>query len=222
MYLSIIVKMLAGFIGLLVIIRIVGKKSFSHITPYDLIYTLVLGGIIAPALYNKEVHIGHVLFAMVAWGLLTYTVETLVQKNNNFTKQIKGKPAVLIEDGKLNLIELHKNHLEMEQLRALLRTQNCFSLENAEFALLEISGSLSVIQKAESKSVPTYLLVNERKIQENALNSIGKNKEWLVANLAKEGYPDVEQIAYAEWSKKDGFYVQKYSDAKKDRPRIDN
>lgn len=222
MYLSIITKMVAGFIGLLIIIRVVGKKSFSHITPYDLIYTLVLGGIIAPALYNKEVHIGHVLFAMALWGLLIYIVETLVQKNNNFTKQIKGKPAVLIENGKLNLAELHKNHLEMEQLRALLRTKSCFSLENAEFALLEISGSLSVIQKSESQSVPTYLLVNERKIQEHALYSIGKNKEWLITNLTKKGYPDVEQIAYAEWSKKNGFYIQKYADAKSNQPRIDN
>lgn len=222
MYVSIITKMIAGFVGLLVIIRVVGKKSFSHITPYDLIYTLVLGGIIAPALYNQEVHIGHILFAMAIWGLLIYVIETLVQKNNNFTKQIKGKPAVLIEDGQLNLVELHKNHLEMEQLRALLRTQNCFSLENAEFALLEISGSLSVIQKSENKSVPTYLLINERKIQEHALHSIGKNKEWLMTHLKKEGYTNLKEIVYAEWSEKNGLYVKKYSDSKHNRPRIDN
>lgn len=222
MYLSVVVKMVAGFIGLLVVMRVVGKKSFSHITPYDLIYTLVLGGIIAPGLYSKDVHIGHILFAMAIWGLLIYFVEVSVQKNNNFTKQVKGKPAVLIEDGQLNLAEIRKNHIEMEQLRALLRSQNCFSLENAEFALLEISGSLSVIPKTEGKPVPTYLLINEKKVQMHALNSIGKNREWLITNLERKGYTNLDEIVYAEWSEKNGLYVKKYTDSQHNRPRIDN
>ncbi|WP_373689645.1 hypothetical protein [Priestia megaterium] len=50
LFLTILIKLLLGLISLLVEIRIVGKRSFSKIIPYDLIYTLVLAGSITPGL----------------------------------------------------------------------------------------------------------------------------------------------------------------------------
>ncbi|WP_431803396.1 DUF421 domain-containing protein [Halobacillus andaensis] len=221
LYLTIAIKLLFGLVGLLLLMRIVGKKSFSHVTPYDLVYTLILGGIIIPTLYDPSIHVGHILFAMVIWGGLIYTMEVLEQRNKLMTRKIKGKPSVLMEDGELNLKEIKKNHLEMEQLRVLLRQQNCFSIRDAEFVLLEIDGTVSVIKKTEDKPFASYLVINEGRIQKHALESIEIDEPWLLATIEKEG-ARVDDIIYGEWSKRDGLYLKRYADSKEEPFRLDN
>lgn len=44
MVFSITMKLVFGLIGLLLVVRLFGKKSMSEVTPFDLVYTLVLGG----------------------------------------------------------------------------------------------------------------------------------------------------------------------------------
>lgn len=82
MYVQIASKLIVGLISLLIVIRLLGKKTLSEITPFDLIYTLVLGGILEEALYDDKIHVGHFLFAVILWGIMIYLIETVVQKND--------------------------------------------------------------------------------------------------------------------------------------------
>lgn len=52
MIFSITMKLVFGLIGLLLVVRLLGKKSMSEITPFDLVYTLVLGGILEESTYD--------------------------------------------------------------------------------------------------------------------------------------------------------------------------
>ncbi|MFL2100146.1 DUF421 domain-containing protein [Desemzia sp. FAM 23991] len=211
MFVTIGIKLLVGLVGLLIVMRTLGKKAMSEITPFDLIYTLVLGGILEESIYDDAVHAGHILFALAVWGMLIYGIEVFVQKNDEINHIVKGKPSVLIQNGQLNEEELGKNHMEMEQLRALLRSQNCFSLEEARYVILETGGEVSVMKKSDVESILTVLLIDEGQMEEKTLKSIGKEKNWLLEELSNAGYPDPEKIIYAEWSQENGLYVVPYS-----------
>lgn len=45
-YVDIGLKLLFGLIALLVVIRLLRKKEMSQLTPFDFIYSIVLGGIL--------------------------------------------------------------------------------------------------------------------------------------------------------------------------------
>ncbi|MBM6613342.1 DUF421 domain-containing protein [Desemzia sp. RIT804] len=210
MFVSIGIKLIVGLMGLLLVMRILGKKTMSEITPFDLVYTLVLGGILEESLYDDAIHIGHILFALLIWGILIYCIEVFVQKNDKANQLVKGKPSVLVNDGKLNVQELEKNHMEMEQLRALLRNQDCFSLKEAKHVILETGGEVSVMKNTEVESVLTILLIDEGQVEINSLRSIGKDESWLREKLTKEGYDNPKKIIYGEWSKESGFYIVPY------------
>lgn len=111
---------------------------------------------------------------------------------------VQGEPSVLIEKGKLNIKELKENYLDMEQLRAILRQHNCYSIHEVYYAILEINGSLTVIPK-EKKEIPTFLLVEEGAIKFKTLNGLGKSVEWLRTTLVEMGYSNIEEIIYCEW-----------------------
>ncbi len=99
---------------------------------------------------------------------------------------------------KLNIKELKENYLDMEQLRAILRQHNCYSIHEVYYAILEINGSLTVIPK-EKKEIPTFLLVEEGAIKFKTLNGLGKSVEWLRTTLVEMGYSNIEEIIYCEW-----------------------
>lgn len=84
MYIGIASKLLIGSIGIFILLRIMGKKAMSELTPFDLIYILLLGAVVEEAIYDDMVNVLHVIFAVVLWGLFVYFIEKSLQKQTNF------------------------------------------------------------------------------------------------------------------------------------------
>lgn len=100
-------------------------------------------------------------------------------------------------------------------------------IKEVEYALLETSGTLSVLKNAKcsavtpdmlninpQQNVPSVLMVDEGKIMEKTLARNGKSKEWLLSHLKNEGYSNIKNIFYAEWSEQNGFYIKTYDECK--------
>lgn len=218
---SITVKIVVGLLALLIVVRLLGKKELSQITPFDFVYLLVLGGLLEESVYDDLVSIWEVLYTIALWGILIYLIEQIVRKFDKTRTLIKGEPSVIINDGELDIKMLKKNKLESEQLRTMLRQQGIFSINEVKYAILEPSGQLSVLKNEQESTVTPemlsirakkaslhHLLVDEGKIEKKALKYIGKNEDWLRAKLSEKGYNDLSKIYYAEWSKVDGFTVK--------------
>lgn len=198
MYIGISSKLITGAIGIFILLRIMGKKTMSELTPFDLIYILLLGAVVEEAIYDDKVNVLHVLFAIVIWGLFVYAIEKALQHTDKFSTFIEGEPAILIEKGRLNLKELDANFFDIEQLRSMLRQNNVYSIADVYYAILEVNGNLTVITKDEAV-VPSALLIEFGTIQENTLNYIMKDELWLRTELSKQGHNDLSEIVYCEW-----------------------
>jgi len=223
MFTEITIKAIGGLISLLIVIRLLGKKEISQVTPFDIVYLLVLGGFLEEGMYDKNVTIFHIAYTIFLWGLLIYIIEKITLKSEWFRKLLKGECTDLISNGKVNIKALEKNKIEMEQLRILLRNQGYFSVSEIEHATLETNGALSVLPKVKETAVtaemldlnppenePTYLFVDEGEIKEKEVIRAGKTKEWLLAQLNKEVVADPGVVYYGEWSETSGFYFIYY------------
>lgn len=233
MYMEIASKLFFGLLALLLITRLLGKKEMSQLTPFDFIYSIVLGGILEESIYDDKVNPLHVWFAVAVWGSLLYIIEKLSQKYDKFRILLKGETSILIKDGEFNIDELNKNHLEMEQLRIMLRQQGVFSLSEVCDLFLEPGGTVSLKKYAKYDSVTpdmmnlnpkdesiNFLFVDEGQINEGILKYAGKSKEWLYDSLAEEGYANLRKVLYAEWSETNGFYIKGYSKNKDDIKKV--
>lgn len=222
-YLDTALKLIIGLAALLVVIRILGKKEIGQFTPLDFIYALLLGSIIEESLYDKKTTIWLMLFQMGIWAAAIYFVEVVIQKNDRLRKLIKGKPSIIIKNGEFDSEQIKKNHLELEQIRQMLRQQGVFTLREVRDLYLEPGGTISVKKWNDYEppaantlglevedDAPSVLLIDDGKIEEDMLQFIGKTKKWLLKNLAEEGHTNLEKIYYCEWSKTDGFFIKTY------------
>lgn len=219
---SITVKLVVGLLALLIVIRLLGKKELSQLTPLDFIYILMLGGVLENSIYNNQVTIWHFLYAVFIWALLIYSVEKIVQHFDKTRPMVKGEPTVIIRNGKLNITALKKNDLESEQLRTMLRQKGIFSINEVKYAILEPSGQLSVLKQEKASPVTaemlsiqpkevtmSHLVVDEGRVVHQTLKAINKSETWLRNELTKLGYKNIRLIYYAEWSRVDGFTIRR-------------
>ena len=111
---------------------------------------------------------------------------------------ISGKPSILIYRGKIDEAKLKKERFTVNELQERLRGNNVFSIADVEYAILETSGQITVIQKPDKRTttpsdfnimpeyegIPYDLVVDGKVMYEN-LKSIGRDYNWLVKQVEK-------------------------------------
>lgn len=84
---------------------------------------------------------------MATLVLIQVLVAQFSLKNRKLRLLIDGKPSVLISDGKIHRGEMRRQRYNLDDLLLQLRGQNIDSPADVEFAILETSGQLTVIEK---------------------------------------------------------------------------
>lgn len=135
--LSTAVELLIGFVALLIMTKLLGKTTLSQITPFDFISALILGELVGNAIYDKEVKLGSILFAIALWGGMIFLIELCTQKLRGTREFLEGKPSIIIRNGHLDRQELKKNKLDINQLQHLLRRDKVFSIREVPMQYLK-------------------------------------------------------------------------------------
>ncbi len=213
-------KLIGGLLILTLTFRALGKKNMAQLSPFDLVYVIVFGGILDSTFYDDEIGILPFIFSVVVWSLSIYAIEILAKKFTLFRVLFRGTPDHIIEDGKLNVRLYGKSKIEMEELRSILRQKDIFSLREVKELFLEPDGKFSVIRYTGHKTEGNtpgekylnVLLIAEGKIQHSVLKYIDKSAEWLRTEMSNLGISDISKVMYCEWSEEEGFYYKTYED----------
>ena len=93
------------------------------------------------------------------------------QKSRKLRRLFEGKPSIIINHGKIDMNEMKKNRLDIDQLQQLLRSKDIFSLQDVTYAIYENNGELNILQKPELE-IPTYkdLKIPTEKEKKNSCN----------------------------------------------------
>ncbi len=216
-------ELLIGFVLLFIIVKFVGKKIISQITPFTFIASIVLGELLGNALYDHKIGVLYIIYSVSLWGVLLFLVEYLGQKFLPFRGVSEGKPSALIKNGVVDREELKKNRMNLNQLQSLLRQSETFSIREVAFCYLEANGSISILKKTKyqkttqgdfnmsitSVHVPVTL-IRDGKVLKDELADLGVDEVWLQTQLNAQGISDPQTIFIAEWLKDDGLFVQTY------------
>ncbi|MDG0793671.1 DUF421 domain-containing protein [Cohnella ginsengisoli] len=166
----------------------------------------MLSELVGNTIYDKDVKIFHLLFALALWTCLSIGLEKLSILFPRLGRLASGKPELLIHNRKIIYPAMKRNNLDFEQLHAMLRQSGVFAISQVEYAVLETNGSLSVMLKSDVEEgeredlqpptaevvLPVALVVNGR-IDAASLRDLGKDGGWLVRELLKQDVEDVKK-----------------------------
>lgn len=206
-YIAIALKLITGMIGILVFLRIAGKAQMAQITPLDTVSAFVIGALVGGVLYNPDMSMWHILFALTVWTLFNMLIR-FAMRSARLRHFIKGESVFLVKDGAINFKNFKRNSLEMEQFRLLLRQKGIFSMFDAEDVIFETNGAVTVLPP--NHTAPSFLLVNNGAIIESTLDQCNRSKTWVLSNIVHNGFESPSELFCMEWTPRKGFYFVTY------------
>ncbi|HEY8363970.1 MAG TPA: DUF421 domain-containing protein [Haloplasmataceae bacterium] len=210
-YIQVTIELILGFISLLISVRIIGKRQMSQISPFDFISAIVLGELLGNAIYDKEVTIIEIIYALFLWTLLLFITEKLTLKFIAPRRFLQSAPSFIIYNGKFDYEKMGKEGLDFQEIIALLRQKDIFSVQDVDYCIFETSGNISVIKKNTSGNPILALpIIIEGKIIEDNLKYTQHSRDWVIKKLQEKQIINLNQILYAEWNNNDEIYIQEY------------
>ena len=202
-YISITLKLVTGMIGILAFLRITGKAQMAQITPLDTVSAFVIGALVGGVLYNPDMSMLHIIFALIVWTGFNMLVR-FAMRSAYMRHLIKGKSDFLVKKGIINFGNFKRNSLEMEQFRMLLRQKGIFSMFDVEDVLFETNGAVTVLPTG--KTADSFLIVNNGEFVESGLAGSEKSKEWALYHIKQNGFNGPSELFCMEWTPNKGIY----------------
>ena len=219
-YVGIAVKLIVGMIGILTFLRITGKAQMGQLTPLDTVSAFVIGALVGGVLYNPDMTIWHLVFALAVWTGFNMLVR-FAMHSAYLRHLIKGESVFLVKDGVIKFKNFKRNSLEMEQFRLMLRQKGIFSMFDVEDVLFEANGSVTVLSPGQTAY--SVLLVNNGEIVESSLAQFNHTQEWVQKAIKRNGFRSPSELFCMEWTPRKGFYFVTFEgDVKRGKAEFDS
>ena len=199
-FLFVAIKLLIGFLALVLIINITGKGNLAPSSASDQIVNYVLGGIVGGVIYNNSIKIYEFIVILGIWCLLVLGLKWVKNHNVKAKQLIDGKAHIIIDDGKILIENCKKAGLSAHDVAFKLRTNGIFSSDDVKRAIVEQNGQLIVIQSGEEN--PKFPIITDGQVQHDILKVIGKDEEWLLEELKKQGIEKYSDVFLGEYVNK--------------------
>ena len=198
-FITIAIKLALGLVSLVFVINVTGKGNLAPSSAVDQIQNFVLGGIIGGVIYNSSIPILQYVIILIIWTILILSLKWL-NTNVSFIKHlIDGKPTIIIKNGKLDPEACRSKGLSASDVALKLRSQGIFQLKEVKRAVIEQNGQLIIVRMGDEN--PKYPIITDGVVQVEILETIGKTEEWLMSELNKKGFENVDDIFIAEYDK---------------------
>ena len=186
------------YIIVLIVMRLMGKREIGQLQPFELAIAIMIADLAAVPMAETGIPISNGIIPILGLLVMHLIISFLNLKSMKIREILCGKPAILIYRGKIDEKVIKKERFTLNELQERLRSSNVVNLGDVEYAILETSGQVTVIQKPDKRTtIPKdfnitpeyegipYDLVVDGKVMYKNLKTIGKDNNWLKKQVNK-------------------------------------
>ncbi|HOJ77898.1 MAG TPA: DUF421 domain-containing protein [Bacillota bacterium] len=215
------VRTIILYLLVVIVIRMMGKRQIGQLQPYELVVTIMISELAAIPMQDTEIPLINGIIPIFTLLFIQATFSILALKSNLFRQIVDGKPNIIIENGTLNVTELTRLRLTIDDLLEKIRSKGYANINDIAFAILETSGDLSVIPKSNKRPVtpddlklstgyeglPT-ILVADGILERQNLAKVNLDETWLLQELQKGGIAHWKDVFLASLDPSGTLYIQ--------------
>lgn len=149
-----VVRGIIVYVFLLLILRIMGKRSLADTTTFDLVVLLIISEVTQQAMIDKDDSLtaAAILITTLLGMDLLFTL--LKQPFKMFEKVVEGTPLIIVDHGKPLKERMKKSKIdESDVLQAARLNLGLEKMEQVKYAVLEKDGTISIIP-FEKQQIP--------------------------------------------------------------------
>ena len=139
-----------GYVALIAMLRISGKRTLSKMNAFDFVITITLGSAYASLLVSESVTLAEGVTALAVLIALQWVVSWISVRSPRFESIVKGTPQLLFWHGQYLDEALKRERITREEVQAAMRASNV-TVDESAAAVLESDGSVTVISIEEEQ-----------------------------------------------------------------------
>ena len=196
--LSTFVRVIILYILVLIVMRLMGKREIGQLQPFELVVAIMIADLASIPMSDLGIPLSSGIIPILGLLVMHILISILNMKSIKIREILCGKTRILIYRGKIDEDALKKERFTLNELQERLRGENIINIADVEYAILETSGQITVIQKPDKRNtIPKdfnmmpdyeglpYDLVIDGKVMYNNLKALGKDYNWLKKEVAK-------------------------------------
>jgi uncharacterized membrane protein YcaP (DUF421 family) len=143
-----IIRAFVIYVIMLVLFRIVGTRTLSQVTTFDLVLLLFISEAIQQALVDNDNSMTNAVLLVITLLGMNVALSLVKQRSKGFERLIDGTPVVLVENGTVHRARLEKDRVEeTDILEAARLAHGIERMDQVKYAVLEKSGEVSVVPR---------------------------------------------------------------------------
>lgn len=148
---DIVIRATVIFAFLFILLRLMGKRELSEMTPFDLLMLIVLGDLIQQGVTHNDFSLTGAILAIATFSFWGLVLNAVTYKWKRAEDLLDGRPSVLVQHGKVLREGLADNRLTIAEIESEMRLAGIAHLSDVDWAVLEASGKISFIEKDAGK-----------------------------------------------------------------------
>ncbi len=150
-YAEIALRSASIFVVALALLRMSGKRSLGQLSPVDLLIIIALGSAVGDPMFYDDVPVLQGLAVVAVVALITFMIARIAQGHRRFERLVDSTSVILVDHGKVDEAALRREALSRTELFEILRQHDVMSLADVRLAILEPSGTLSVLTNDDAQ-----------------------------------------------------------------------
>jgi uncharacterized membrane protein YcaP (DUF421 family) len=151
MALFIIFRAAFGYLFLVLLVRIVGRRPGKQLTPFEFVLIFYLGGLTLTGMVGDEVSLTNAVCQILTVASCHYGLAALRYRSDAFAQILDGTPLIMLEKDKWRSEAMARMRIQDDDVMDMAREQGLSSLAEIDTAILEAYGEITIIPKGSKE-----------------------------------------------------------------------
>ena len=134
-----------AYVGLVLILRVSGKRTLSKLNAFDFVVTIALGSTLASVLTSKSLTLAEGMAALALLVGLQLAVTWTSVRSKAFSRLMKSEPTLLLRDGELLQGAMRRERITSDEVLSAIRDAGASDFGAASAVILETDGTLTAL-----------------------------------------------------------------------------
>ncbi|MDQ4030507.1 MAG: DUF421 domain-containing protein [Actinomycetota bacterium] len=143
---DLVLRAIVGFLFVLLLTRVVGRRELSSLEPFDLLLLVMIGDLVQQGITQNDFSLTGMMLVAATIGLMTVLTSYVSFRFPRMRPLLDGEPVILVQDGEPIDRNMRRNRITIEEVLAAGREQQLESLDDVRWAVLETGGKISFIK----------------------------------------------------------------------------
>ncbi|MBR4627682.1 MAG: DUF421 domain-containing protein [Ruminococcus sp.] len=196
----VIIRAVMLYILVIFSVRLMGKRQLGELQPSELVVTILVSNIATLPVEDTDIPLIVGITPILTLVCFEVIVSWISLKCPRLRRLISGSPKIVISSGRLDTRVLRELRFSADDLMTALRGQDVFDISEVQFAIVETTGSISVMKKpsadvpqrcdlgiTQPDSDPPQVIMAEGRTIRSAAEKAGASPERIAEMLRRRG-----------------------------------